>query len=79
MSAFKKLRRKFGLARRYGHSMADVSGVMTDVRKVARENSMITAGMVGASAGALTSTMGVGPAAVVGGVIGIALEEVIKK
>ena len=73
-------RRARGLARRYGHSaMTAVHGFTADIRKLATDNKLATAGLVGAAAGAITTGLGVGAAALVGAVSGIAIEEVTHK
>lgn len=77
-----KLAKRYGLSRRkrYGHmSMEQVSHNATELRKVARENAPVTAAAVGAAAGALAAGVGVAPAAIIGAVTGVAIEEVTKK
>jgi hypothetical protein len=59
--------------------MAAVHDVLGDVRKIARDNAPVTAAVLGAAAGALSSEMGVGTAALVGGVAGVAIEQTTKR
>jgi hypothetical protein len=73
-------RKRFALARRYGHaSMAQVHSATADLRKLARDNAAVTAGVLGAAAGAVSSELGVGTAALVGAVAGVAIEMTLKK
>lgn len=73
-------RRRHGLMRRYGHAtMASVHSATAEIRKLARDNAPITAALLGAAAGAVSSELGVGTAALVGGVAGVAIEQATKR
>lgn len=74
------MRRLGGLARRYGHaSMAQVHSAAADIRKLARDNAVVTAAVLGAATGAVAGEMGAGTGALLGLVSGVAVEEVTKK
>lgn len=72
-------KKKGALARRYGHSMAQVHSAIADVRKLAADNPIVTAGLVGAGAGAVIAGMSATSAAVVGAVAAVGIEEATKR
>ncbi len=74
-------RRKLGaLARRYGHaSMKQFEEATASIRRIARENPLPVAAIIGGGVGAIAAGMGAGTAAILGAGAGIAFEEISKK
>lgn len=72
-------RRKFALARRYGHaSMKQVEEVTAGLKRIAKENSTATAVLLGAGVGAVAAGLGTGTAALVGAGAALAAEHMKK-
>jgi len=74
------IRKARAMIRRYGHmSMKNVEDGVSSIRRIAKDNPEATAGLGGAATGAVVAGMGIGPAALVGGLTGFALHKVSSR
>ena len=68
-----------GLARRYGHfGLDDVSKDLGGIKRLARENPLVTSVAIGAAAGAAASGLGATSASMVGALAGATVMEATK-
>jgi hypothetical protein len=75
-----KKKKSWALAKRYGHfDMGKVHKATADVRKLASDNPLVAAALVGSGIGAIGAGMTLGGAALVGAAAGIAVEQALTK
>lgn len=73
-------RRGRALARRYGHmSMKIVEDAAASVRRLAKDNPMVSAGLGGAAVAATAAGMGVGTATLLGAAAAVGAEQLLVK